>query len=196
MQLIPPSRSQDSLCLSFLCFLTSAFFLRVCVWVCATLCNTTVLRYGRAFRLTGALYANGCSRLRRRRCLQGITGPSLATSCGPLVLQERVEQNVSHVTTVRAVRHIVWGNLLLHSYINRCTVVLNTSRAFFLLNPCFSSRNLRTNVLATYSFINWAVKQTESVSHFISDFREVARYPMNCIGIDSVAVTVKFGNCK
>lgn len=136
-------------------------------WVWATLCNTTVLRYGRAFRLTGALYANGCSRLRRWRRLQGITGPSLATSCGPLVLQERVKQNVSHVTTVRAVRHIVRGNLLLHSYINRCTVVLNTSTAFFLLSPCFSSRNLRTNVLATYGFINWAVKQTECLPfHF------------------------------
>lgn len=163
MQLIQLSRSQDSLYLSFLCFFDICILL-VCVSVCNTLQHN---RYGRAFRLTGALYANGCSRLRRRRCLQGITGPSLATSCGPLVLQERVKQNVSHVTTVRAVRHIVWGNLLLHSYINRCTVVLNTSGAFFLLNPCLSSRNLQTNVLATYGFINWAVKQTQCLPfHF------------------------------
>lgn len=33
-------------------------------------------------------YLNCCSWLRRRRCLQRITGSSLATTCGPLVLQE------------------------------------------------------------------------------------------------------------
>lgn len=165
MQLIQLSGSEDSLCLSFLCFLTSAFSLYVC---------NTQQHYCPEVRprlqIDWCPYVNGCSRLRRGRCLQRITGSSLATTCGPLVLQKRVKQNVSRFLTETMSQQLelcdiqyVQENLLSHSYSIYTDV-------HSILNPRFLSWSPQTNVLTTYSVMNWAAKQTECLP-FHSWFR-------------------------
>lgn len=89
MQLIQLSRAQDSLCLSFL-FIDIGILL-LGLYVCSTQqhhCTKVRLR----LQVDWCPYVNCCSRLRRRRRLQRITGSSLATTCGPLVLQSKVKQ--------------------------------------------------------------------------------------------------------
>lgn len=102
MQLIQLSRAQDSLCLSF-----PHQFINVCIlllgtYVCSTQQHYSPKVYGQCsikLQADRCSYLKCCSRLRRRRRLQRITGSSLATTCGPLILQRIVKQKHS----VRAV---------------------------------------------------------------------------------------------